>query len=55
MKRTIIVTKILSCGKIMIYDNKLHKELKTFLQHLSPRWGSFKNISPDGGVFEQKI
>ena len=40
----------------MIYDNKLHKKLKTFLQHLSPRWGSFKKISPAGsGVFEQKI
>ena len=40
----------------MIYDNKLHKKLKTFLQHLSPRWGSFKKISPaGGGVFEQKF
>ena len=39
----------------MIYDNKLHKKLKIFLQHLSLRWGSFKKISPGGGVFEQKF
>ena len=31
----------------MIYDNKLHKKLKMFLQHLPPRWGIFsKNFFP---------
>ena len=32
----------------MIYDNKLHKTPKTFLQNLSTRWGLFfkKNFLP---------
>ena len=31
----------------MIYDNKLHKKLKTFLQHLSTWWDFFsKNFLP---------
>ena len=31
----------------MIHDNKLHKKLKTFLQHLPTRWGFFsKNFLP---------
>ena len=34
--------KNVKCGKIMIYDNKLKKKLKTFLQNLSTRWGFFQ-------------
>ena len=38
----------------MMYENKLHEKLKTFLQHLPPRWGYFQKVSPGGGAFEQK-
>ena len=42
-------------GKIMIYDNKLHKKLKTFLQRLPPRWGRIsKNFLPVAEFLNKK-